>query len=199
MANGRCRMHGGTRAHGIAHPSYKTGAYSRYLPARLRETYLDAQTDETLLHLRERIALVETRLRDVLSRVDTGESGEVWQALAASRKAYLDAVRATDFDKQREALSQVLDLIGRGHADYAAWRDVMSTLREVSRLIDLERRRMIDAQQMLTQQQAIALLTAMVDSVREHVQDTKILTAVQQTFDRLVGPVVERAIDEYDS
>src|SRR5690349_13713695 len=81
MPNGRCRLHGGKTPSGIASPQYKTGRYSRVLPTRLQSRYDAARTDAALLELRDDISLLDARLEDLLSRVDTGESGVLWASL----------------------------------------------------------------------------------------------------------------------
>lgn len=48
MANGRCRMHGGTQPVGAASPNFKTGRYSKYLKDSLKNKLDDAQTGDPL-------------------------------------------------------------------------------------------------------------------------------------------------------
>src|SRR3954452_17185048 len=81
MPNGRCRMHGGKSLAGAASPAFKTGRHSTYLPVRLLAGYQEAERDPELLALRDEIALIDSRLADVLSRVDSGESSRIWRSL----------------------------------------------------------------------------------------------------------------------
>ena len=74
MANGRCRIHGGLQPQGIARPGFKTGRYSKYLPARLAGRYEEAASDPELLALKDDIALLDTRIAQTVSALDTGES-----------------------------------------------------------------------------------------------------------------------------
>src|SRR5689334_1272270 len=83
MANGRCRIHGGLQPQGIARPGFKTGRYSKYLPARLAGRYEEAASDPELLALKDDIALLDTRIAQTVSALDTGESKEAWSALFA--------------------------------------------------------------------------------------------------------------------
>src|SRR4051794_20502728 len=76
--NGRCRNHGGASLPSIASPTLRTGRYSKDIPTRMAARYQEAQADPELLMLRDEIALLDSRLSDVLSRVDSGESGAVW-------------------------------------------------------------------------------------------------------------------------
>src|SRR5579872_1667541 len=75
MPDGRCRMHGGKRLTGIAHPGLTAGGrFSKYRPARLADHYETARRDPELLSLRENIALLDSRLADVLQQASNRES-----------------------------------------------------------------------------------------------------------------------------
>src|SRR6187399_1656871 len=81
MPNGRCHLHGGKSLGGVASPSFTTGKYSKYLPTRMLDRYHEAAEDHELIALREDVALLDARIADMLQRVDTGESGEIWASL----------------------------------------------------------------------------------------------------------------------
>ena len=68
MVNGRCNLHGGKTPIGAALPQFKTGRYSKYLPARLAERYHEAERDPELLSLRSELALVQARLAELISK-----------------------------------------------------------------------------------------------------------------------------------
>ena len=65
-----CTVHGGLTPSGSASVHFKSGRYSRHLPARLAERYHKAQADQRLLELREEIALIDARLCDLLATED---------------------------------------------------------------------------------------------------------------------------------
>src|SRR5262249_56407268 len=57
----KCRIHGGLSLRGVAHPQYKNGAHSKYLPKSLRQDYLRAVRDPELLSLLNQLALLASR------------------------------------------------------------------------------------------------------------------------------------------
>lgn len=186
MPNGRCRLHGGLSLGGIASPTFKTGKYSRVLPARLTGRYEEAVADPALLELKSEIALMDARLADLLSRVDTGESGALWGQLIEARGDLLLARRANDPIKQAEALNLILELISRGHADYRAWAEVGSVLEQRRKLTESETRRLKDAQQTLTVEKAMLLIGAIGGIIKAHVQDRAQLAAISRDISALV-------------
>lgn len=186
MANGRCRMHGGSTPNGFGLPQTKTGRYSKYLPGRMLEHYADAINDPELLNLRQEIALAEARITDLLSRVDSGESGELWQETREAWNRFREAHYAGLTDDEMEAVDELDYLLRRGQADYAVWHEVMVMIEQRRKLVESERRRLVDMQQMITAEQAMALVSAIIDTVRRNVSDRDTLAAIQTDLTKLI-------------
>lgn len=186
MPNGRCAIHGGKSLAGMASPSFKTGRYSKHLPTRLMARYQEAQSDPTLLALRDEVALIDTRLAELLGRVDTGESAKRWQeaqtAFDALRKARTLA-DAKAFAAAMDELEQTL-VIGN---DYDLWSEIANVVDLRKRLVESERKRLVEMQQMITSERAMVLLTTVAGIIKEHVTDTNVLAAISAEFRRLVA------------
>lgn len=132
MANGRCRMHGGTQPIGPASPNYKHGRYSKILPEALRAGYEAALADPKLLHLDEEIALIDARIGQRLS----------------------------------------------GNPSSEAWGDLGKLIDRRQRLVESERKRLEEAGQLLTTEQAMALVAALIQIIHRHVTDRGMLSAI---------------------
>jgi len=178
----RCRMHGGATPRGLAHPSTTHGAYSRALPPRILADFEAARTDPELLELRNQIGLVDARILDVLRRVDTGESGARWRELNAAWRAYRDAVKAKDPDAMATALGAVGQAIDAGEGDWRAWREVGSLVEQRRRLVETERRRLVDLRQLVTSEQLLLVSHALLKVVLEHVRDQGTREAIAVGF-----------------
>ena len=187
MPNGRCRMHGGKSALGPAAGNYKTGRYSKYLPTRLAERYQEAQADPDLLDLRHEIALLDARLSDILGRVDTGESGTVWVRLQAALADFKKARGGAGLQDAAEAFGRIQELIQHGAADHEIWAEVRSHLDQRRKLVDSERKRLVEMQQMITSERAMILLAVVVDTIRKHVTDRGVLAAIAADIGALVA------------
>lgn len=187
MANGRCRMHGGATPKGIASPQFVTGRYSKYMPPRLLERYQEAADDPELLELRHEIMLVDARLGDLLKRVDNGEALTLWEK---ARKANIEIQKAVHDENYGRLMVQCVELdylIGSGLADYAAWSEIQALLDQRRKLVESERKRLVEAQQLITSEQAMTLVSALLDSVRRNVPDRSALSAIQAEFISLVN------------
>lgn len=180
-----CSKHGGKTPKGVASPHLKHGRYSKYIPGRLMERYNEAVSDTELLALREDIGLLDARLSDVLQRVDTGESGAIWKELNEWSDELAIARKTKDQVAMAEALNGMLDCVKRGKSDYQAWNEVKSLLDQRRKLVESERKRLIEMQQFVSSEQAMILVTALIDSVRRNVTDKQALSAISAEFARL--------------
>jgi hypothetical protein len=180
-------MHGGKSVVGPASATFKDGRYSKVLPARLLARYHEATQDQELLALRSEIALIDSRLSDVLGRVDTGESSRVWKALGEAYGKLKTAQLLGDEVGERYAVAALGSLIVSGHSDWAAWADVRQLIQERKALVESERKYMIEAQYMIAVDQAMSTMGLLVDAVRRHVTDQDALRAITDEFARLTG------------
>lgn len=197
MSNGRCRMHGGKSLVGLGSPSFVDGKYSKFIPARLTARYGEALADTALLELKEEVALLDARLSDVLGRVDTGESGKLWETAQKALMQY-KVTHKRDEVKAALALMDLEDAILAGTSDYTAWGEIATIIEQRRRLVESERKRLVEMQQMITTEQAMALLAMVVDTVRRHVPDRAALAAISAELVQLTARTGGGTIESSD-
>jgi hypothetical protein len=180
-----CRMHGGKSLRGPGHPNFQTGRYSMVLPSRLLARYRDAEEDAELTSLRSELALVDARLADVLSRVDTGESGARWWALLKAHRAFRHAKASGDITKMQEALAAFETHLAAGGQDYETWHDVCQLIEQRRKLADSETRRLVTLQQMISAEQAMLMMGVIVDTIARHITDRQVLSNIVTDLQRL--------------
>jgi hypothetical protein len=180
-------MHGGKHPRGLASPHFKTGRYSKHLPSRLAAQYVAAESDPRLLELRDEVALTDARLADLLGRVDTGESGALWQSLQALRMEVIACKKAGDSIGQAKALNALLDMVGQGHADYRAWAEIGGVIEQRRKLVESERKRLIEMQQTLTVERAMLLIGAISGVIKAHVHDRTTLAAIGRDIESIIS------------
>lgn len=185
MANGRCRMHGGSTPVGLAHPSTVTGRWSKDLPTRMAARYAEALSDGELIALRDELALTDARLSDLLGKVETGEAGDLWRDLRDAKVAF-SAARG-DSAKAAPYLAQILSLIDRGARDWMVWNDIGNTIERRRRIAETERKRLEAMQNSMTAEQAMLLLGAVVDTIRRHVTDREVLRGISSDLSGLLA------------
>jgi hypothetical protein len=180
-----CRMHGGKTPFGIASATWVHGRNSKYLPARMRDAYQASMEDKELLALRHELSVVDARIADLYQRVDTGESGKLWLRSREVLQDLRKALATQDPKKTTEAIIELDDLIRHGASDYSAWDEIHTLFELRRRLVETERRRLIDMQTMISAEQATGIVRALLYAVRENVTDLNILNRIQTAFNRI--------------
>jgi hypothetical protein len=187
MPNGRCRMHGGKSLGGLASPTFKHGRYSKYMPTRLAERYMQGLKDTELLSLRHELALLDIHIGDQIRHIDTGESTSMFYRL---KQAYVDFAKATasnDTPSAQLALAQLGDIITQGIAEVEVWKDIYTAVEQRRKLAESERRRMVEMQQIITTEEAMSLMAAVVQVIREYVTDRTTLVSISNRLKELLS------------
>jgi hypothetical protein len=182
-----CSVHGGSSKSGMASSQWKNGKFSRYLPKRLREKFDFIATDSKLLEQTEAIHIIDTRIADVLSRVDSGEAGAMW---AKAREIYTDiqaAIQAEDSFRLNRSLIDLGPVLDRGAADYVAWGEIQELFRLRKQLIESERKRMLEMQLYLSVEQVANFYQALTLAVSQNVSDRDTLSRIQKSFELLTN------------
>lgn len=191
-----CAIHGGKSLSGIASKSLKHGRHSKYLPGGLLERYQQALSDDDLLNLKHEVALVDTRIAELLEQIEPGDLGVRWLELKEHFETLQTATQKQDLGAGRAAFEQIGLLIHGGATDYQSWAQISNLLEQRRKLVDTERRRLVDMQQMITSEQALLLVTALSGIVREEVGDSHVLARIQH---RIAGLLTHRTLATVDA
>ena len=165
-----CYHHGGiTTTQGAANTAWKHGRYSKVLPVRLATTYQEALENPDLLSVRHDVAACESRLAELFTRLDSGESGAVWQALRVQVAAFELAMGVGNIPAMRTVLTQMRQGVAQGAGDYAAWGDIREMWAIRCKLTDTEHKTLVAQQYVMTIQEVGALLGAVTHAIQERV------------------------------
>ena len=186
MANGKCYRHGGKSLVGVASATFKHGRYSKVLPFGLAERFAASMKDPDLLELRAELALVDSRMEALLAQMRTHEGGR-WSDAAAVYQRIRQARRRRRPADAEAALTELGSLLEQGQSDIESWDQVERFLTLRARIVRVESKRLKDLQQMVTIDRVWTLVAALVQSVRNHVNDRAALVRIQADFRRLTG------------
>lgn len=127
--NGRCRMHNGNAARGVAHPQYKHGRWAKAFGKR-GDAYTEARDDPELLDLRRTIGALDVIVQESMSRRAGLDTPEFRSKLRELWKAHGSAL-SSEPDDAPDILAEIGALIKRG----ASQDDANETIaRHVSRM-----------------------------------------------------------------
>jgi hypothetical protein len=188
----KCRKHGGRSLSGLAHPNFKTGRYSKDLPTQMALRAAEARGNPELLSVSDDIALIETRIAEVLTQLGTGESGGTWLALKRRIDEFHVAMTRGDMAGMNEHFQAMRALVREGASTALAWQELRRLEEVRCKLVQTEMKTLQGLQQMLTMQQHLLAVSAQTDAwvqaVKAHADpDTgrRILRDAQAEGDRL--------------
>ncbi len=190
----RCRLHGGKTPRGSDLPQYKHGRYSKYLPSYLGERFAAQNSDADLLSLREDISLVGVRVTELLEKLANSESGKLWADLRKLDVDLQKAQLAGDVERASVTLREMHALILRGAEAEEAWQGIYQALAQRRRLVESERRRMVETHQMLTTDEAMSMMSTILDVIQRNVDDPRALRAISAEFEVLMLASSDKAL-----
>lgn len=173
-----CAIHGGTKPIGPANSSWKGGKYSKYLPAKLLDTYERSLKDPDLLGLRHEIASVDARLLELFGSLQEGGGSGIFKALRTAQRAFNRANDRDDRDARADAFAQMMRLVGEGSTLAETWAEIYAAQDHRRKLVDTERKRLADMKATITAEAAVAFAAAVVQIVRKYVTDPPTLSAM---------------------
>lgn len=182
-----CEVHGGYNAVGALNRNYRDGRYSRFMPGALLERYEAAQSDTELLALRDEIALIDARTQELLARVDSGESESTFKQLQKSLKDFKDARQSGSSARMQLSWDSMEKLIEQGQSDYEAWKEIKANIALRQNLVESERARLVDMQQMITAEMALGLIGQIELLIKEHVHDGGAINRISAGLVRLTA------------
>lgn len=186
-----CAIHGGKSLKGVAHPNYQGKGFSKYIPVGLIDTFNEFRADPDKLVMDEQIAIVDTYMAQLLESLGDYSSPELWEQLQQQVMEYHKAPDA----ERKNLLAYIFQTIEAGASYVSKWDTLHKALEQRRKLVADERKRRIEAEQMISAEQAMLIVTGLLESVRRNVSDRNTLTAIQADFIQLTATNSQQRID----
>lgn len=196
-------MHGGkTPVAGASHPLYEGGRYSKVLPPGLKKLYESALHAPDLLSQENEAAILTARLMQLQENIrDIGETARMWKDAAAAYRRWQLALTATasaqargdaaavdhhsrDAATHAATLGAILDA---GAADTERWDEYTRTVDTRRKVVESERKRMVEASQTLPFVQVCVIFDAMIEALRKEITDGNQLARITAELAGLLG------------
>ncbi len=178
VGRNRCNLHGGHTPRGIESPHFVSGRYSKDVIGQLQTRYEKAVSDPDILQVRDEIGLVESRIADLLSRLDIGESKQLWERL---KRVYGDvkvALKRGDTQAVSDALNQMGIIINKATDYHRSWDEILKAVSVKAKLSETEQKRLVAMKQMVTVEETMGMLASVVAVIRENITDRDTLVAI---------------------
>lgn len=182
MSSGRCKMHGGASLTGMESPRFKTGKFSRSLPARLAERYEEGLSDEKLQDFTDDLAVIDARIDDLFKQMEEGGGGDIFAEVKDAYRSFNYASKDGDKMAMREALRRLDDAIKRGSGETYLWSEIRSEREQKRKLVLAQAKYLQMTNQTITVVKANLIIAALLDAVRKEITDPSVLGRISRRF-----------------
>ena len=174
--------------------SAEQGRYTGYVGV-LESKYQDALQDRYLLHLRDEIAILDARLKDLLPQVKEGANAAAWKKVTAQYRLLKTAFKKEDMGSVHALLDTLDEAMAEGKREIDLWFDIQATMEQRRKLVETEQKYLAQTNQMIPLESAIVLLSGTISAIKNslkkyvanhEVEETIVLDA-QREYERLIG------------
>ncbi len=149
---------------------------------RLGTIFARSFEDPELTRLRKDLAIVETRLVELIQSLNSQQNGTLWKQLRSKHRE-LKRSKPTS-TKAANLFKEITELVERGSNDSLIWNEIAKQIELRRRLLDSETKRVLAAHQVMTAEEVKMLIDAVATLIRENVKDRQ---ALQKISEGLVG------------
>lgn len=180
---------------GANNPLFRHGRYSKYIPERLIERFNDNMQDKRILELARDIALVDTRVDELLDALEAhdGErdsystwfvdedgnerdatdhpernvmSQKGWAIIRAAWLRYEAALEGGVQKRIKDSRFELRSLIMEGREEFNVWNDIAQLLELRRKMAETEHKRQQALQQYVAVDKVLLLLGATISSIK---------------------------------
>lgn len=196
----KCARCGGNTPRGLANPNTKTGRWSKDLPTRLKARYEQGLDDEDLAEVKHEIALIDSRIAELLQKVDTGEAGERWndvgkllESYGKAAAKYQGAVYKKDFNLMGDAflemdtaIKSIAEIVNGALGDYSTWEEINKWIEGRRRLVETKQKQDHLKEQTILVSEVILMFGALIGEFQ---------AAMQKQIDQRASRLILNQVD----
>lgn len=170
------------------------GRYIGYA-GEMDKVYQEGLQDKYLLHLRDEIAILDGRLKDLISQSKTGVNGQAWLMARREFEKLKRAYSSDDPMAISAAVKGMQEAFDAGKFDIDLWKDIERTMEMRRKLVETEQKYLVQSNQVIPYEAVMlmmsAAITALKSSVAKYVAskdlEEVIIIDAQREFDSLIG------------
>ncbi len=198
----RCKFHGGETPRGAASTHWRGKGYSRHVPTRYLEAIERGDLDPGITSLAPEITVHVARHAELLSRLSTGDTGELYRTLitllATLRARHDDVVAGTlEAEELADDLTTLEGAVREAVTDEKIWKEISANSLTLGKLARTEHERDKILAKTVSDRQWRQLFGALQGLIMTHVTDTTIRARFAEALERMgagmMGPVVVEA------
>ena len=182
-----CIFHGGRAPKGGAHPGFKHGKRSGYMPSGLFEYFNNFVNDPKIAHHRKSIAQIDAMVEEAWDDYEVGGTPKLWRKLKTAWRKVEKARPGHDTVGFWEALDEVGLLIGRGADQIQRMDRIVKLLDQRRKHANSELKRRQAEERTFTHEEAAAFYKSLGEAVRRRIKDPEVRKAIMNDIAAIAG------------
>ena len=176
-----------------------TGASSSFPITRLASKYRQMQTDGRILSNRQAIDVVDTRIIQLLERVDVDDAPDRMKRLVDLWTEFTEAHDSGRTVEEAQTRARLAKEFEKAYHDYEAWNQMFEALDVRRKMVDSEIKILTQIKAIITAEDAYELSAKMLSAVMSVLDDDpKKMKQVQYEFARIIGESSDLTAARYD-
>lgn len=183
-----CKSHGGNALKGPEHPKFIHGKYSRYLRRDILDAYLRFREQEDMYTQVEEIALLDARISLLVEGLDNKDGLRLFDNLADIMLDMQEMVKTEEEIKHKDmqmVADRLSSVVSEAKSERRRWQEVYDVMDIRRKLIESDRKRMLEQQEYLTKQQALMMITSVMSIIHNNIEDAAALRTIRAQLDEL--------------
>lgn len=182
----KCKAHSRSL---VNKPKTLNQEFSRYkssLPPNLLKRLIEVESDPDKLSLEAELDMITARLREVFERLDSRQSTLAWKMVEDGYRLLNTSVRSSDVQGIKTGLGMLREALQR--SDYPVWHDLVNLIQNRTRLVESQRRSMVEKAEVITLAEMMGVLATVQSIIFDVVTDDMSRATISQRFAALVAP-----------
>lgn len=173
-----CAIHGGKTPTGPALPQYKHGRNIQYLPKGMQQKYQEKLADAELVSLQADIAMIDVLEAELYETISEGGITSIFVKLKAAFREYSKLKAEHKYAEAQSMLAVIENIVAEGVDEHGKRLEILTLKESRRKLVESESKRLQIGQHMMTAEQAMAALGALLDIIKTHVKDETTLHSI---------------------
>jgi len=193
--NGKCKFHGGKSPSGVDH--YRAGSlmYSKHIPTRLKDRFLQLAQDDDIMSTRSDMALIASRVEELLEKSDFTAGKEDFEKIVFQFTRFKYASSIGDAKGAKTAMNELGLLIETINKDMSIWTEIYESLELKRRLAETERRRLEALSLFIPVDRVMTMMTSLSNIVQRHIEGTSGMLMT----DKLVAETINKIAKDFEA
>ncbi|NER53125.1 MAG: hypothetical protein F6J92_42125 [Symploca sp. SIO1A3] len=168
--------------------------YSKHLTGSLKDSYQESFTKNADYMVQQsEITLIEAQIKELIN--GGIQCGDIWDRLCALDNQFEQEKKMRNSKKLEECLNAIRKTIKEGGDVRYSRLEVNRLMKEKSKLIEQERKRVALSQNYIDRQQAFLFVSTLIDCIKRHIDDSDVKKAIAEDLRKITSGMEIQTVD----